>query len=163
MIPIDPSSTMHWSSRAATILAKPAGLSRQTIAAAGLLSTVLLSQDDDERAKDDNLLPKSEEGKWSTEARMARLFPNYSFAKATGCDFSQPFQQIRRTNTRRKMREEVTDKKLSHLYKVAWDRPLGEGGFARVYLGKEKKSGGLGKIVTTTYFCSMSRSAVNFS
>ncbi len=137
-------ATMHWSSRVASILAKPAGLSRQTIAAAGVLSAVLLSQDD-EREKDDNSHPKSGEGKWSSEAYMARLFPNYSFGKATVCDFARPFQQIRRSNTRRQMREEVTDKKLAHLYKVAWDRPLGEGGFARVYLGKEKKTGGLGK------------------
>lgn len=142
---------MSWSSRVGKLVAKPAFLSRHAIAAAGLLGTVLLSQDD-ERGKDD----KSEEGKWSSEACMARLFPNYSFATATVCDFDSqtpgPFQRFRRTNTRRKMKEEVTDKKLAHLYKVAWDRPLGEGGFARVYLGKDKKLGGLGKTTTENTF-----------
>jgi len=70
------------------------------------------------------------------------LFP--TFANATACDFSQTpnlFQRIRRRDTQRKLREEKAKKKLANMYNVEWNRPLGEGGFGAVFLGKDKSTG----------------------
>ena len=138
---IDPYA-MHWYSRFASLMAKPPRLSGHTIASGGLLYTFLVSQDGE----------KMDDHKSCAKTVVSTLIPNYSFVTATACGFdSQPPKQIHRferKDMQRKMREEMTEKKLAYLYNVEWNRPLGEGGFAAVYLGKDKITGSLGKTYT---------------
>ena len=128
---------MYWYSRLASLLAKKPRLSRNTFAAGGVLCTFLVSREEDEVKIHDR-----------TSLRKVALFPSYGYA---ACDFDpQPpklFQRIRRRDTQRKMREEMAKRKLANMYDVEWNRPLGEGGFGAVYLGKCKHTGAFGKDV----------------
>jgi hypothetical protein len=139
---------MHSYPRIISLMAKNRYLSRNAIAAAGLLSAFLVIRDE-EKKKYCKRHVKVEHGTSPSEVYMAAWIPNDSFANTTACDFdSQPpkqIQQIRKQETRRKMREGLTEMKLGCVYNVEWNRPLGQGGFGAVYLGEDKRTGALGK------------------
>lgn len=122
---------MNWYPRLASLVAKNRHLARNTVAVGTLLSTsYYVTQDEEAMAEHKN-----------------RLF-SYSSSKVAACDFDSPPPapfRIRRLDTRKKLREGMTEKKLTSVYKVDWNRPLGEGGFGEVYLGKDHKTGNFGK------------------
>jgi hypothetical protein len=133
--------------RLASLIAK--NRSRNFIAIGGLFSAFLVTRDEEtnEHQHQHKVCARDKQEASSSEARVSSFFPNDLFSNMTACDF---MQGVRRRNTHRKLREEMTEQKLGSVYKIDWTMPLGEGGFGAVYLGQDRKTGALGK---RTLFC----------
>ena len=121
---------------------------RRTIAVGGLLSALLITQDQ-ETETENKLQLQTGLGEYLISALTSSLSHNDLLRGLTSCDLdSRPSNapngsRIGRTMSQIKM--ERAKKSLRDLYEIKWNRPLGEGGFGAVYLGQEKKTGDLGK------------------
>ena len=127
---------MHSYARIVSATTNRGYLVRRTIAAGGLLSALLITKDEEN---------KNEKKINSLFSALTTSLPLYDELRgATSCDFKAP-NEIRVPRTLSQIELERTQKSLQKSYDVKWERPLGEGGFGAVYLGREKKSGDLGK------------------
>ena len=135
---------MHSYARLASLMTRNRCLLRNSVAVGGVFSAFLITRDEEMKneVKPHSIIEQA--------ASTGKLLTTYDFnCQLTACEMDpQPTKQkrhIRQQGTLRKMKESSNLKKLRHMYNVKWERPLGEGGFGAVFLGKEKKTGDLGK------------------
>lgn len=118
-------------------------LLRNKIAIGGVFSALLITQEQRQEEEEEQ---KTEEklhlqiGQDVASSSIGSMFS--SPFNITACDFNfKPNTHIQSDRTEINMEEYSTKKKLRSTYSVKWKRPLGEGGFGAVFLGKEKKTG----------------------
>ena len=130
-------------------MAKRWCLLRNTVAVGGLFSALLVVTREEETKAEKKSHMQIEQRTASSTIFTTALFPYDLLRCVTACDFdsqaSKSNSRVSQHQTFRNMQAESTKKKLRSMYNVKWKRPLGEGGFGAVYLGREKKTGDLGK------------------
>lgn len=129
---------MHSYTRFTSLMVKRRCLLRNTVAVGGLFSALLVTREEETKIENKTNI-QMEQGVSPNEVITNALLPSDILGGVTACDFDS------QAPTTRKMEESSTRKKLRSMYNVKWKRPLGEGGFGAVYLGREKKTGDLGK------------------
>lgn len=131
---------MHSFTRLASLMAKRRFLLNKTIVAGGLLSALWVTREEETSHEE------KENGATSNSDYI--LFRN-----VTACDFySKPApgtSEIMVRGTMTQIEKEKQEATLASLYGTDWSRPLGEGGFGVVYLGREVRTGDKG---TNSFF-----------
>jgi len=125
-------------------MAKRRCLLRNTVAAGGLFSALLVVTREEETNAEKKSHLQIEQRTASSAVFTTDLFPYDLLRRVTACDVDSQASKSN-SSVSQHMHAESTKKELRSMYKVRWKRPLGEGGFGMVYLGKEKKTGDLGK------------------
>eukprot|EP00532_Pseudo-nitzschia_australis_P002407 CAMPEP_0168184690 /NCGR_PEP_ID=MMETSP0139_2-20121125/13383_1 /TAXON_ID=44445 /ORGANISM="Pseudo-nitzschia australis, Strain 10249 10 AB" /LENGTH=793 /DNA_ID=CAMNT_0008106347 /DNA_START=119 /DNA_END=2500 /DNA_ORIENTATION=+ len=122
---------------------------RRTIALGGLLSTLLITQDQETKTEN-NFQLQTGLGEYLISALTSFLPPNDLLRGLTSCDFDSRTSNVpngsRIGRTMSQIKLERAKHSLRDLYDIKWNRPLGEGGFGAVYLGQEKKTGDLAAV-----------------